>query len=317
MGIAGKRHLQAQLHLGIKTGIYTHNPATIYQFKKHPNIIVFDTLQEAMSWSNLVHVCTPDDTHSEYIALAMKQSKAVLSEKPLTTKLQDALELQKLSQEYKAPLIVGQNYRLTPTFLETKNQVSQGKLGTITTIETTYLHDMTEYRLGEKWRNIQDFLYVGGSHAIDLAFWVIGEKVINVQAAIGKKIRTEYNCEERYQIILTFASGILGHVTLDSSSARLIHGSNVIVTGEKGQLSSHMKKNKLIWFKKGDKNVKSITVPNIQTRTIALEIKIVNDYLLGKTSSYQPLPDIHEAVHVIKILDTIKRAISSGKKESV
>lgn len=317
MGLAGNRHLEAQLSLGIKTGVYNINPEKTKPLRKNPNVIVFDNLKEALDWFNLVHVCTPDDKHTEYVALALKLGKAVLCEKPLTTRLKEALYLQDLAHKHSAILIVGQNYRLTPTFMESRKRVSEGELGAITDIQTTYLHDMTEYRLGNKWRKNQDFLYVDGSHAVDLACWIINDRVVSVQAATGNKIRSEYESQERYHIILKFASGILGHIKLDASSARPINGTDLIIDGEKGQLVSHNKIDNLLFYKKGDKKPKSIKLPNNKTLTTALEVKIVNEYLLGKRNSHWPLPQVDEAVHTIKVLDAIQKAVSLGSTVSL
>lgn len=317
IGLAGGRHLEAQLKLGVKTGVYNHHFQKIKHLKENPNIIVFDNLEKGIDWSNLVQVCTPDDKHTEYVALALKKGKAVLCEKPLTTSLKEALFLQKLSHKYGSVLIIGQNYRLTPSFLETKKLILKGAIGTITGIETTYLDDMTEYRLGTKWRNRQDFLYVGGSHAVDLALWIADQKVVNLQASIGKKIKSEYKSQERYQILLKFASGVLGHIRLDSSSVQIVDGSDLIIYGEKGYLGSHNKKDELLFFKKGSKKPKLINFPNSKTYTTALEVKIVDDYLLGKSKSYSPLPNIDEAINTIKVLDEIQKAVFSSKIVSV
>lgn len=317
MGLAGNRHLEAQLSLGIKTGVYNINPEKTKSLKKNPNVIVFDDLKEALDWLNLVHVCAPDNKHTKFAALALKLGKAVLCEKPLTTSLKEALYLQDLAHKHNATLIVGQNYRLTPTFMESRKRVLEGKLGTITGIQTTYLHDMTEYRLENKWRKSQDFLYVDGSHAVDLAYWVINDKVVSVQAASGSKIRKEYESQERYHIILKFASGILGHIKLDASSARPINGTDLIIDGEFGQLVSHNKVDKLLVYKKGDKTSKSIQLLNNKTLTTALEVKIVNDYLLGKLDSPWPLPKVDEAIHTIRVLDAVEKAVSSGTQISL
>lgn len=316
-GLAGSRHLEAQLSLGIKTGVYDINPEKTKPLKKNPNVIVFDNLEEALDWFNLLHVCTPDDKHTQYVALALKLGKAVLCEKPLTTNLKEALYLRDLTHKHNATLIVGQNYRLTPTFMESRKRVSEGKLGTITSIETTYLHDMTEYRLGNKWRKSQDFLFVDGSHAVDLACWIINDQVVSIQAASGNKIKKEYDSQERYQIILKFRSGILGHIKLDASSARPINGTDLIIDAELGQLISHNKIDKLLVYKKGNKKPKSIHLPNNQTFTTRLEVKIIDDYLLGKCTTHWPLPEVDEAVNTIKILDAIQRSVSSGNKISI
>lgn len=309
MGLAGSRHLEAQLKLGIKTGVYNIHPEKTKHLKKQPNVIVFDNLQDGLSWSNLIHVCTPDDKHTEYVALALKKRKAVLCEKSFTTNLRDALTLQDLSRKYNSTLIVGQNYRLTPSFMETRKWVLEGALGTITGIETTYLHDATQYQQRTILRKNEDFLYIGGSHAVDLACWIANEKVTNVQATAKNELS--------YQIIVTFASGLVGHIKLDAHSPRPINGSDLIVRGEKGKLASHNKVDSLLIYKKGAGKPQSIQLPNNHTFTTALEVKIVDNYLSGKLSSHWPLPEVDEAVNTIRVLDTIQKAVFSGKNESV
>ena len=274
IGIAGRRHLETQLKLGIKTGVYTTNPQTAKSLKDQNNIIVFDNLEEGIDWSNLVHVCTPDDKHTEFVAAAVKKGKAVLCEKSFTTSLKDALYLQELAHKYNTTLIVGQNYRLTPTFLETKKQVSQGQFGKINHIETTYFHDSNDYK--RRYPNA-DFLYMGGSHAVDLACWIIDEPVVNVQATSKNPLV--------YEITLKFASGLSGQIKLDATSPRVISGTGLKVYGKKGRSISH-NKDKL----------------NISTLTIPLEVKIVDDYLLGKINSFWPIPNVDEAVNTIRIL---------------
>lgn len=317
MGLAGSRHLEAQLKLGIKTGVYNIRPQSIAHLRKNPQVIIFGNLKEAFDWSNLVHVCTPDDKHTEYVAEALKKRKAVLCEKPLTTDLQEALDLQALAHKHNSILVIGHNYRLTPTFIETKKRVDKGDVGTVTSIHATYLDDMTNYRSGTPWRNMQDFLYVAGSHAVDLALWIVNQPVISVQAAVGNKIRSDYDSQERYQIILKFASGILGLVSLDSSSAQIVDGSDLVVYGQDGLLKSHNKIDELIFYKRGGKKPQTIKLPNNKTLTTAQEIKIIDDYLTGKFPSPWPLPGVDEAINIIKILDAISKAVSSGKSELV
>lgn len=314
-GLAGTRHLEAQLQQGVKTAVYNQNPKSTEKFNKNPNIIVFDDLKEGLNWSNLVHVCTPDNKHTEYVSLALKRGKAIICEKPIATKLKEAIKLRDLTHKLNGILIIGHNYRLTPSFMETKRLISEGTMGTITAIETNYLDDMDNYRFGSKWRNTQDFLYVGGSHAVDLILWMMDERVISVQAAVGTKIKTEYESPERYQIILKFASGKLGHISLDSSSAQQFDGSAVIIWGDQGKISSHNQIDEMTVYNKSTKRSLLKNLPNRNTLTTAEEIKIIDNYLLGKISSFYPLPGVDEAVEVIKVLDAIEKAVYSGKSE--
>ncbi len=298
IGVAGRRHLEAQLNLGVKTGVYTTNPQTAKSLRENKNIIVFDNLEEGIDWSDLVHVCTPDDKHTSFVALAIKKGKSVLCEKSLATNLKDALYLQKLSHQNKAILVVGQNYRLTPTFLETRKRVLNGNLGRITKIETTYLHDRNDYKKRYKDTN---FLYIGGSHAVDLACWVIDEQVKDIGVVSASKLS--------YQIAIKFSSGVSGSINLDASLIRPMSGTDLIVEGEKGKLISHNKIDKLLFYKTGNRKAKSSYFPNTSTFTIALEVNIIDEYLLGRRNSYWPLPNLDETINTIKILDSVERTV--------
>jgi len=304
IGVAGRRHMEAQLNLGYKTGIYTANPQTAKSARLQSNVIIFDNLDEGIDWANLVHVCTPDDKHTEFVAKALTKRKTVLCEKSFTTNLQDALYLQDLAHRYEGSVFVGQNYRLTPTFAETRERVLKGQLGVISRIETTYFHDRTDF---QRRYSDQYFLYIGGSHAVDLAYWIIGEKIVSVQ--------TFSENELKYGISINFSSGLKGKIKLDAGSSRSLSGTDLIVSGEKGKLISHNKRDKLSFQKNGIEE--SISFPNSTTFTIPLEIKIIDDYLLGRGTSYWPLPDIDEAVYLIKVLEAIKKSISSGRSEPI
>lgn len=295
IGVAGKRHLEAQLNLGIKTGIYSTNPQIKQFYRKNENIIVFDNLEDGIEWSNLVHVCTPDDTHTEFVAKAIKKRKTIICEKSFTTSLSDALYLQQLAHEYDVIVVVGQNYRLTPTFAETRKQILKGLIGVTTKIKTTYLHDRNDF---QKRYSDKNFLYIGGSHAIDLALWIANDQKITDIKAISKS-------KLGYQITVKFSSGISADIKLDAISNRSISGTDLIVYGEKGKLVSHNKKDDLLFYEKGSNSPQLFKLPNTITYTITEEVKIIDDYLLGRRNSYWPIPNVDEVINTMKILDNI------------
>ncbi len=313
LGVAGKRHLDAQLNLGFQAGVYTQNSETAQTLKNQAKVIIFDNLEEAINWSNLVHVCTPDDQHTEYVALAIKNNKAVLCEKSFTTSLKDALYLQKLAHQNNATIIVGQNYRLTPTFTETKKLLTSSGLGALKTIKTTYFHDVNEYQQRKPLRKNEDFLYIAGSHAIDLACWIANEPVVKLKAQIIKQETKNYPAS--YHIELAFVSGLFAQVELDATTSRNKSGTDLIVECERGELRSHNKSNLLLFHQQSNKTPQVIDLANNQTLTTAIEVKVVDDYLSGKNLSFKPLPGIDEAVNIIKVLDAISKAASSGKEE--
>lgn len=309
IGVAGRWHMNAQLNLGIKTGVYTTNPKKIKVLRQNENITIFDDLEKGIDWSNLVHVCTPDDQHTQFVAMALKKGRAVFCEKAFTTSLKDALVLQNLAHKFKATLIIAQNYRLTPSFLETKKIIQSGVLGKIIKIESNYLHDKDKYQERKPLRKNKDFLYIVGSHAVDLACWVTGENVSEVKATSKNELN--------YKATLKFLSGTLGEIKLDATKPLSISGINLKVVGEKATIVSHNKINELLFYKKGSKKPKIINLPNKETLTIGKEVKIIDNYLTGKSSSYYPLPDVDQAVQTIRILDAVEKSIFSKKSERI
>ncbi|MDO9551527.1 MAG: Gfo/Idh/MocA family oxidoreductase [Rhodonellum sp.] len=87
----------------------------------HPNI-------------DAVVICSPTDTHSDYVNRAAIAGKAIFCEKPLDLSLEKALNTLRIVKEAKVPLMMAFNQRLDPTFEEVKNKIMEGKVGQIHTI---------------------------------------------------------------------------------------------------------------------------------------------------------------------------------------
>jgi len=83
---------------------------------------------------NLVSICTPPNLHAEIIIEAARAGKHVLVEKPLATKLKDALKAIQTAKENKIKLCVTHNYRYYPAIRKAKTLIDNGKLGRITSI---------------------------------------------------------------------------------------------------------------------------------------------------------------------------------------
>jgi myo-inositol 2-dehydrogenase/D-chiro-inositol 1-dehydrogenase len=81
-----------------------------------------------------VVICSPTDTHSDYVIKAARAGKAIFCEKPLDLSLDKALETLRIVKEAKVPLMLAFNQRLDPTFGEVKNKITAGKVGKIHTI---------------------------------------------------------------------------------------------------------------------------------------------------------------------------------------
>lgn len=311
-GVQGERYAKCQQkEPGSETVLFDtdHNKAHLVATKI--GVQSADSFEESLDWANLVYICTPDHLHTEIAAQAIQQGKHVFCEKPLTTNLADTLHLQKLASEYKTIFLVGEILRLTPAFLKLRERVLARELGTILSIRSTYLHNMTPYQQPGNWRMNQDFLYGAGSHAVDLACWVANEPVVEVQAKTGVKVLPNYTQPEDYQIILKFRSGLLGHIWLNANLQLPVHKTDFEVYGEKGTMIYDTASQVLKTYREGNDNY---SCEKYQGEfSIPKTVRVLNSLLRGESDSHFPLPNIDEAVSLIKVLDAVEKSIQTHK----
>lgn len=115
---------------------------------------------------DIVSICTPDETHYSLIRAAIVADgiRAVLAEKPLALKLEQAREIVRLAQERDVLLAVNYTRRFAPSHIKLKEFLCSGGIGDIQTISGFYT--------GGTLHN--------GTHWFDLLRFLVGE-VANVR----------------------------------------------------------------------------------------------------------------------------------------
>jgi len=98
-------------------GIYDIDKALTEHLAAQYNVKAFDSLQEAIDESMVLDIVTPSNTHFEIAKQAVIHSKHVFIEKPVTSNLNDAKQLQRLIQEAGVSFQVGHVERFNPAFI--------------------------------------------------------------------------------------------------------------------------------------------------------------------------------------------------------
>ena len=78
---------------------------------------------------NAVIICSPTDTHADFVIEAAKSGKHVFCEKPLDLSLARVLEVLEVINKSDVKLMLGFNRRFDPNFLKIKSLVGLGKIG--------------------------------------------------------------------------------------------------------------------------------------------------------------------------------------------
>ncbi len=132
IGVLGAGHL-GKIHLKLLTqtkgfdlvGFYDPDPEKSEFAKNEYGITAFDSIEGLIDAVEVVDVVTPTLSHYDCAARALRSSKHVFTEKPVTTTLDEAEKLMKLAEEAKTKVQVGHVERFNPAFIAAKPFISQ------------------------------------------------------------------------------------------------------------------------------------------------------------------------------------------------
>lgn len=135
-----------------------------------------------------IHICTPNHTHYDIAKYAIEKGIGFICEKPFTTTVEQAKELVSLAKEKGVVGAVNFHNRLYPMPNEMHQMIAKGEVGDLFSVHGGYVQDWLMYDTDYSWRlekgqvgktrAIADI----GSHWMDLAEFVTGEKIKRVNA---------------------------------------------------------------------------------------------------------------------------------------
>lgn len=136
-----------------------------------------------------IHICTPNHTHYDIARYAIEKGVNFICEKPFTTTVEQAKELVSLAKEKGVTGAVNFHNRLYPMPNEMQKMIAKEEVGDLFSVHGEYVQDWLMYDTDYSWRlekgqvgktrAIADI----GSHWMDLAEFVTGEKIKRVNAA--------------------------------------------------------------------------------------------------------------------------------------
>ncbi|MEK8129300.1 Gfo/Idh/MocA family oxidoreductase [Paenibacillus filicis] len=125
---------------------------------------------------DIVHVCTPNDSHAEISIAALESGKHVMSEKPMAKTAADAKRMLEAAERTGKKLTVGYNNRFRPDSQHLKKLCEGGELGEIYYAKAHAIRR----RAVPTWGVFLDEEKQGGgplidigTHALDLTLWMM------------------------------------------------------------------------------------------------------------------------------------------------
>jgi len=182
----------------------------------------------------------PNDVHAEPTIAAARAGKHVVCEKPLGRDAAESHEIWRAAEDAGVTHLCGFNYRFVPAVRLARELLDAGDLGEVVHFRLRYLQGWSWDADPAAWRFDPERGGTGvlgdiGSHAIDLARYLVGE--ISAVAASVRTIVPERRVDDHFVAAVEFENGVAG--TLEGSQlARGRANSNAFeINGTKGSVA--------------------------------------------------------------------------------
>jgi len=206
-----------------------------------------------------VSVVTPNHLHHPIATAFLEAGINVICDKPLTTTLEDALDLEKTVRRTGLLFSLTHNYTGYPMVRQARQMVSEGELGPIRVVQVEYAQDWLATPLektGQKqalWRTDPAQSGPGGSlgdigtHAYNLACFVTGLTCRELAAELSTFV-TGRRVDDNVQIMLRFEEGARGLLWASQVATGNQNNLRLRVYGEKGGLEWRQEEPNCLWF---------------------------------------------------------------------
>ena len=196
----------------------------------------------------VVAIMTPNDSHYPLAVAALDAGLDVIADKPLTTKLDDALDLVKRVRASGLVFCQTFNYTGFPLVRQARAMVRDGDLGDVRMVHVEYVQGhnaaLTRGEQGDppgNWHfrpeRVGASLILGdiGSHAHHMASFVANQPFAKVMADVATVVPGR-NADDHAGILFRLENGAPGVMWVTQAGAGAVHGLYFRVFGAKGGL---------------------------------------------------------------------------------
>lgn len=206
----------------------------------------------------LVTVATPNSLHFPITKAFLEAGFDVLCEKPLTTTVEDALEITRTARKHGRICAVNYGYSGYALVRHARAMVARGDLGKVRVVVAEFAHghhanaaDTNNPRV--RWRydpalaGVSSIVADCGIHALHLATFVTGQHIESVSADFASTIAGR-ELEDDALVAFRMSGGIVGRLWTSAIAVGRMHGLTLQIFGEKGGLRWHQEQpNQLQW----------------------------------------------------------------------
>ena len=184
VGVIGYGLSAKTFHLPMYKALDTYNLTAISTSQldavrtEYPLVNSYDSANELIQQANvdLIVITAPNNVHYSLAMSCLKKGIHVVLEKPMTTTVEEAINLAKYAKEHDLVLAVFHNRRWDGDFLTVQKLIADKTIGEVTLVESHF--DRFRPTVRQRWREQSGagtgILFDLGSHLIDQALCLFG-----------------------------------------------------------------------------------------------------------------------------------------------
>jgi UDP-N-acetyl-2-amino-2-deoxyglucuronate dehydrogenase len=203
----------------------------------------FDSVEEMMrsvgDRIDVVSVLTPSGAHCGNVLDLVRYGKALVVEKPLALRLDDADRMIEACDRHGVKLFVVHQNRYNPPVVAARRALERGRFGRLVmgTVRLRWTRDQAYYD-SESWRGT--WAHDGGvfmnqaAHHIDMLTWFLGP--VNAVRSMAATRLVDIECEDTGVAVIQFHSGALGVLEATTATRPKDLEGSLSILGEKGSV---------------------------------------------------------------------------------
>ncbi len=277
----------------------------------------FQDYRELLNQVDAVFILTPPHTHYALVIDCLNNGKHVFVEKPLCMEASEAIDIKKLAEDTDLIVETGYNLRFMPQLKLAKKFLERGHIGSVVTINGYYLAEAAYLRKDKSFyldsRKGGGVLMDGLCHLIDISSWFINSSIVEACGFAGTF--DDLPVDNVVDISVRFENGIIGHLqALWAPLSEYLHTGElktIRITGNRGVIASELYSGRIKEYRIG-KGTHTLYPKNIDLRSPMWALG--KSYLDQDTTFINSIKDginnlnnLKESVHIIEILDAIKK----------
>ncbi len=273
----------------------------------------FDNLEKALEEKpDIAVISNPNSMHIDCAIKIAKHGIDIFMEKPVSNRMDGIDELGRIIEENRIILYVGFQMRMHPCITRLKQDIENGAIGKVVSVDChmgellTEMHKYEDYRvMNESRADMGGGVVLCQIHEIDYLYWIFGTPT-EIYAVGNKYSDLQIDVEDSVSSLWRYGNEKSYSITLHQDFLQTPPVRKCRVIGTKGQIAIDLLSNKYSLLQKG-----IITEENFQdflrNDMFIKEMEIFLDYVKTRNSQMLSLED---GVGSLRIALAIKKSMN-------